>query len=128
MNKQINESQAKVYFGWVPSSDMLSNYSHITSRDVNNTMLEINGLKPSEQVTGKKAKICRNCQKPNDTQDSFCGYCAKPLDFKTLMDVEFKAKRGANVIDKATEKRIPITKEDLKILIQDMAKNGEIKL
>src|SRR3989344_1373223 len=45
MNKQVNEAQAKVYFGWLPASKMLSEYSHLVSEDVNDILLQVNGVK-----------------------------------------------------------------------------------
>jgi len=57
-NKQINESQAKVYFGWVPSSKMLSEYSHLVSQDVNEVMLEMHGIKTSKKKQESKIKQC----------------------------------------------------------------------
>ena len=56
-NKQINESQAKVYFGLVPSSKMLSEYSHLVSQDVNDIMLEIHGIKTLEKKQESKILV-----------------------------------------------------------------------
>lgn len=90
-NKQVNESQAKVYFGWVPSSKMLSEYSHLVSKDVNDTMLEINGIKTPE--TGKqepRVKQCPRCEDLNPKDHLFCKKCGGVLDVKTAMDLDEK--------------------------------------
>lgn len=92
-NKQINESQAKVYFGWVPSSTMLSEYSHLVAQDVNEVMLEINGIKTShDKEQQPKIKQCPKCKTINPKDFKFCGNCTSVLDIKTA--IELDEKRG----------------------------------
>ncbi len=92
-NRQINESQAKVYFGWVPSSNMLSEYSHLVSHDVNRTMLEIHGIKTSENKQEPKIKQCPRCKKINPSGHLFCKDCGSILDIKTAVELDEK-RRG----------------------------------
>ncbi len=92
LNKQINEQQAKVYFGWSPSSKQLATYSHLTSSDVNNALLQISGAKPKEEIEQKeRIKMCMVCKKPNNTKDKYCSFCYRPLDYKTLMEEDQKS-------------------------------------
>jgi len=87
--KKINEAQAKVYFGWTPSSKMLSEYSHLVSADVNDTLLEINGIKTEdERKSILKSKTCLSCKKINPKKALFCQYCSKPLDFDTIEKID----------------------------------------
>ncbi len=90
-NKLINESQAKVYFGWIPSSKMLSEYSHLVSKDVNDAMLEIQGIKvsPSEKHE-PKVKQCPKCQDLNPKDHLFCKRCGGVLDVQTAMALDEK--------------------------------------
>jgi ribosomal protein L40E len=95
INKQINESQAKVYFGWVPSSNMLSEYSHLVSRDVNDVMLEIHGFKKEESEKQEpKIKQCPRCNDINPKDHLFCKKCGSVLDVKTAIALDDK-KKGA---------------------------------
>jgi len=88
-NKQINESQAKVYFGWTPSSKVLSEYSHLVSGDVNETLLEINGIKiRKESEIRLRSKQCYSCKNINSKEARFCQYCSKPLDFQAIEELE----------------------------------------
>ena len=89
-NKQINESQAKVYFGWVPSSKMLSEYSHLVSQDVNEVMLEMHGIKTSENKQESKIKQCPRCKQINPAGHLFCKDCGSVLDMKTAVDLDEK--------------------------------------
>jgi len=91
-NKQINESQAKVYFGWIPSSKMLSEYSHLVSDDVNRTMLEIHGIKTSEKKQESKIKQCPRCKRINPSGHLFCKDCGSILDIKTAVELDEKRK------------------------------------
>ena len=91
INKQINESQAKVYFGWVPSSNMLSEYSHLVSRDVNEMMLEMHGIKKSDgEKQEPKVKQCPRCKDINPKDHLFCKKCGSVLDVKTAMALDTK--------------------------------------
>jgi len=91
-NKQINESQAKVYFGWSPSSKMLSEYSHLVSQDVNRVMLEIHGISPTEKKQEDKIKPCPRCKKINPSDHLFCMECGGVLEVSTAMDLDDKRK------------------------------------
>lgn len=140
MNRQINEQQAKVYFGWSPSSRQLATYSHVTASDVNNTMLAINGIKQQDViVNGKKAKVCKNCNKPNDPKDNYCGFCSKPLDFRTLMqEQDFQNRTTKNIIsdphmkDLVKRQLIDQIKKEIfeqakKEVLEELAKDGSKK-
>jgi len=91
-NKQINESQAKVYFGWLPSSKMLSEYSHLVSQDVNQVMLEIHGIKTSDKKHEPKVKKCPRCKQINPSRHLFCRDCGSILDVKTAVELDEKRK------------------------------------
>lgn len=91
INRQINESQAKVYFGWTPSSKMLSEYSHLVSQDVNNVMLEMHGIKTAEtEKQEPKIKQCPRCSEINPKDHLFCRKCGSVLDVKTAMALDEK--------------------------------------
>ncbi|MBA7490527.1 Tyrosine recombinase XerC [subsurface metagenome] len=97
--RQISEAQAKVYFGWVPSSDMLSEYSHLVSSDVNNTILEIHGIKRTkEKESLLKPKQCQSCGAINSKDALFCQKCSKVLDVKTAIELDEKRKSSDDII------------------------------
>jgi len=104
INKQINESQAKVYFGWTPSSTMLSEYSHLISKDVNDTMLELHGIKTSEaEKQEPKVRQCPRCQDLNPKDHLFCKKCGGVLEVKTAMELDEKRGGFDDVLSELTE-------------------------
>ncbi|MFH1840092.1 MAG: site-specific integrase [Nanoarchaeota archaeon] len=103
-NKQINEAQAKVYFGWVPSSKMLSEYSHLLSSDVNDAILDLHGIKKEEQKESKlKPKHCPTCKAINASDALFCQRCSKPLDVKIAIELDEKRQRKDDMMKKLLE-------------------------
>ncbi|MFC1714632.1 tyrosine-type recombinase/integrase, partial [Candidatus Poribacteria bacterium] len=104
MNKQINEAQAKVYFGWVPDSKMLSEYSHLMSSDVNRAILEIHGIKTKGvEKPLLEPKQCHRCSKINGVEARFCYHCGLILDVKTAVELDAKRSKGDNILDKLME-------------------------
>lgn len=99
INRQISEAQAKVYFGWVPSSKMLSEYSHLISSDVNDTILEIHGIKKTkEKESILRPKQCQSCGTINSKDALFCQKCSKVLDVKTAIELDEKRKSSDEII------------------------------
>jgi len=92
-NKQINESQCKVYFGWQPSSTMLSEYSHLVSADVNDTLLKMHGLGKNDDERKEKIRQCPRCKTINTKTDLFCRRCGSILDVKTAIKLEEKREK-----------------------------------
>jgi len=89
LNKQLNETQAKVYFGWTPSSKMIAEYSHMLSSDVNETILNIHGIKTEEMKESKlKPKQCPKCSAINTKDSKFCCKCSGILDLKTAVEMD----------------------------------------
>ena len=80
MKHQLNETQAKVYFGWTPDSKMIGEYAHLMSRDVNDTILQIHGIKSMEEPAKADVKVCPRCQRINGQEARFCIHCSSILD------------------------------------------------
>lgn len=118
-NKNINESQAKVYFGWVPSSKMLSEYSHIVSQDVNDVILEIHGIKSNKQQTEPKIKQCPRCKAVNPKEYLFCGKCSSVLDVQTAMQLDEKRQESDEFMSKLID-----DKEVKELILKKIIDNG----
>ena len=98
-HRQISEAQAKVYFGWAPSSRELDEYSHLVSSDVNDAILEIHGIKRSEERISKlHPKQCQVCSTINLPDALFCQKCSQILDLSTAIQLDEQRSAGDDVI------------------------------
>jgi integrase len=96
----LTEAQMKEYFGWVQSSDMASVYVHLSGRDVDNAILKLHGLAPTENGKNESLKIrnCERCRERNSPISKFCSRCGSPLDIKTAIELDEKRRSGDEVI------------------------------
>ena len=120
MNHQINESQAKIYFGWTPDTKMLSEYSHLLSHDVNETILEMHGIKSRKEVDSEfKPKQCQSCQTVNNKDALFCQKCSKVLDVKAAIALDDQRKGTDNLMTELVK-----DPEVQKILVKKIVEMG----
>ena len=88
----LTEAQLKVYFGWVQGSDVAGTYVHLSGRDTDQKILEINGMaeenKKKEQEL--KPKICPRCNMLNSQDSNYCSRCASILDTLTAIKEQEK--------------------------------------
>ncbi len=86
----LTEAQMKQYFGWVQGSDMASIYVHLSGRDVDKTLLKLNGIEVEEDKKEGlfKALICPRCKFRNSPDAKFCSKCGLCLDTKTAVDID----------------------------------------
>lgn len=98
LKRQLNEAQAKVYFGWTPNSNMLSHYAHLVSKDVNDIILQIHGIKAKREDEPKLEKTCSRCKRINAPEARFCIHCSSILDAKGAFGDEAKRKETNNLM------------------------------
>jgi site-specific recombinase XerD len=86
----LTEAQLKQHFGWVQSSDMASVYVHLSGRDVDNTLLKLQGIKTDKQEkeVALKTVLCQRCNEKNSPSSKFCMRCGSPLDLKTAIQLD----------------------------------------
>lgn len=130
-NKMINESQSKVYFGWTPESEMLSCYQHLTSSDIDDVILELNGLKKSEVSEQKiKTRVCKACGFFNEEEARFCEACNIPLTNKIAIEMQERNEIASKGFKRAMSQSpdFKVNKDILKDVIKDMIRSGEIEV
>jgi len=99
INRQINEAQAKIYFGWVPNSTVLSEYSHLVSKDVNDAILTMHGITPDKSKESiLRPKICPRCSAINAADATFCQKCTSVLDVKTALKLDEERQRSDSLM------------------------------
>lgn len=87
---KLTEQQLKAFFGWTGDSHMASTYVHLSGRDIDNAVLQANGMEPKEVSAKPKltAKTCERCQFANTLDSKYCNRCGTPLDISVAMSVQ----------------------------------------
>lgn len=101
----LTEAQMKEYFGWVQASEMAGVYVHMSGRDVDQAILRLNGLKPSEPKTGSVLAplSCSRCKSSNPATHKFCMICGTPLTEQAATDLvttELERKEADSILDR----------------------------
>ena len=81
---------------------MPSTYVHLSGRDLDDKIFEINGLKEGkkEEKEEPTVKKCYRCEKMNPSTGKFCGRCGSPLDLDTAMKAEEKRSEMDNLMNR----------------------------
>jgi len=99
---KLTERQMEQYLGWVPGSRMPQVYVHLSGRDIDNAILELNGtIEPKITKSGPtlRTKVCVRCEHKNDPISKFCSRCAMPLDLNAALEVEEKRRTADQIMD-----------------------------
>lgn len=79
--KRLSDAQLKVVMGWTQGSKMSAVYVHLSQRDTDDAILELNGIKRAEEQKSKiEQKKCIRCSHLNKATSRFCELCGMVLD------------------------------------------------
>ena len=86
----LTEAQLKQHFGWVQASEMASTYVHLSGRDVDSSLLKLQGVavEKQEKQSVLKTIVCSRCAEKNSPESKFCLRCGSPLDVKTALKLD----------------------------------------
>jgi len=85
----LTEFQMNQYFGWIQGSDMPSTYVHMSGKEVDKAILELNGVyneKKKEQLN--KPIICPRCETINAVNSNHCNKCGGILNEQHAIELE----------------------------------------
>ena len=87
---KLTEQQLKVFFGWTGDSKMVSTYVHLSGRDIDDAVLQANGLKSKDHSERSMltVKVCPRCRESNPMSFVHCSRCGAALDISTAMKQE----------------------------------------
>lgn len=87
---RLTEQQLKAFFGWTGSSTMVSTYVHFSGRDIDNAVLQANGMETNDKIAESvlKARECPKCKTPNGMGSSYRTRCGSVLDIQTALNEE----------------------------------------
>lgn len=93
--KHLTEAQMKQFFGWTQDSGMASVYVHLFGRDMDNSILKLNGIRTEEEKeeSKMKPKKCPRCSLVNSATARFCQQCSAALDLKVALEMEEETRK-----------------------------------
>jgi integrase/recombinase XerD len=110
------EPQMKKYLGWSPKSNMPATYIHLNDNDMEEAVLEMNGLiEIKKQDKGLEVGKCRKCLKLNPTTAIFCYNCGLPLSDEAEKSADF-------ALQKLMQLQMMCPSTDLPELFEKLAK------
>lgn len=79
---KMSDSALKHYLGWTQSSKMAGIYIHMSGKETDETILEMNGIKAKEdrKESLMKPKKCLKCKTTNEATNRFCKICGMVLN------------------------------------------------
>lgn len=86
MAAHMTEEQLKKYLGWTAGSNMAAIYVHLSGKDIDNAVLNMNGLDVEERQEENALKTikCPRCKQIQDARNESCHTCW--LSFKSDID------------------------------------------
>jgi integrase/recombinase XerD len=89
--RRISEGLIKQYMGLTPDSRVLSVYSHLTGRDVDQGLMAMYGLAVEEEKR-QAIRQCPYCRTINTPAARVCINCRKHLQVEEVLDLEARSK------------------------------------
>ena len=125
--KYLTEQELKIFAGWTAGSNMAQVYIHLSGKDVEDKILEHNGLKKTKDMQVKdtlKPKRCidPSCNHLNPSTNKFCSKCHRPIEIKEIMQIEEEQLIFNKVKEKAILEKLDIN-EILDEIIETKLKN-----
>lgn len=90
--RTLTEPQLRLYFGWEKSSSTPSVYTHLSGRDIDNSILKLNGVEDKKEEEKTKTLSCSICSTVNKPGANFCSKCGYGLSVKSVIENEEKVK------------------------------------
>ena len=83
--KKLSDQTLCVFGNWSPGSRMPARYVHLSGKDVENALLELHGIKTTdENPTTIRLKVCPRCKEQNTPDSLRCSKCGFILDERLL--------------------------------------------
>jgi len=110
-------------FGWAPDSQMLSRYTHLADKDVDNALAERLGINNGAKENEKRVqcRICKYFNNPTNTE--LCSNCGAPFNIQAVHETQAKIKYekiGTHLLDKLLEKK------SVQRMVNSMIKSGKV--
>lgn len=117
---KLSDQQLRVYFGWLPSSNMVDYYIRVSNTALDNAHMEINGIEVKKEAYQAmlKPNMCIRCSFSNSPDMQFCGRCGSTLDTQTAIQMDEDRKNIDNALNAYIKSSDPkALKEELSHII-----------
>jgi integrase/recombinase XerD len=102
MANHLTEFQMNQYFGWIQGSDMPSTYVHMSGKNVDNAILQMNGFEIEENSNQSimQPKKCVRCDTINANESKYCLKCGGVMDIQEAMNLQqsFEERKEADSV------------------------------
>jgi integrase len=95
----IPESVIKAQVGHSPKSNVIADYISLASSDVDDALLEANGIKKKDTKKVLRKRVCLRCHEENSPEKETCTRCGTLLDPEKLFMLEEKRHELEQKID-----------------------------
>lgn len=111
--EHMTEFQMNQYLGWKQGSDMPATYIHMSGKDLDDAILNLNGIihEKEKKQSSLKPEICPRCQFPNSNDSKYCSKCAMPLKEQLKIQLQQEQLR--------TEQKMQMTEKLLNLLFEN---------
>ena len=102
---KMSDSALKHYLGWTQSSKMAGIYVHMSGKETDNTILEMNGIEieKDHKESIMKSKACLKCKTINEATNKFCKICGLILNQEEsdkLIENDLKRNQADEIMNK----------------------------
>ena len=102
---KMSDSGLKNYLGWTQSSKMAGIYIHMSGKDTDKTILEMNGIniEKEKEESLMKPKKCLRCKTINETTNKFCKACGMSLsqeEANKLLNADVERNQADEIMNK----------------------------
>ncbi|MBR9677471.1 site-specific integrase [Candidatus Woesearchaeota archaeon] len=121
LSQFFSDQQLKIYAGWSKSSTMVEVYSHLTCKEINEKLAEINGVKIKNKVEeNEKPMTCPKCYAPNNKNAQTCYSCHIVLDERLAQSIR-EVSEGDKLVDqiKSSPEAMKLLKQLSEVLNQE---------
>jgi len=117
---QVSESILRSVAGWSKTSKMPSVYVHLSGADVENAILEVEGISKREKKETFKLTECPRCGKTNMAVNKWCEQCGYPLSGETIIPLIVEFQKILEEREKRHLKRIRELEENYEKMMNEM--------
>jgi len=128
LSQQLKSAELKEFAGW-SSIKMVDTYSHLNCENVEEKLLEQQGIKVESRKKIYNLVKCQRCGQLNEYGAKYCSFCGLALSSEVIKDLEL-IKEGDNLLATILKKLVEneATKKAIfNILIEELRKNPELK-